>query len=63
MDASFGTLLLNDGKGNFVYSPNKDNGLFIAGNIKDAMIIHVNGSKFLIAGINGADIVNFKLSQ
>jgi hypothetical protein len=63
MDANFGTLLLNDGKGNFVYSANKDNGLFIAGDVKDAMIIHANGSRFLLVGINNSDMVNFKLNQ
>jgi len=63
MDANFGTLLLNDGKGNFVYSGNKDNGLFIAGDVKDALTIDVNGSKFLMIGINGNDLVNFKCNQ
>ena len=63
MDANFGTLLLNDGKGNFVYSANKDNGLFIAGDVKDALTIDVNGSKFLMIGINGNDLLNFKCNQ
>ncbi|HTM91941.1 MAG TPA: FG-GAP-like repeat-containing protein, partial [Flavisolibacter sp.] len=63
MDANFGSLLLNDGKGNFVYSANNDNGLFIAGDVKDAMIIHANGSRFLLAGVNNTDLVNFKLNQ
>jgi hypothetical protein len=63
MDANFGTLLLNDGKGSFIYSANKDNGLFIARDVKDAFIINVSGNKFLLAGINGADLVNFKLNQ
>lgn len=62
MDANFGTLLLNDGKGNFNYSSNRDNGLFIAGDVKDALIIDVNGNKFLMAGINNSDLVNFKLN-
>jgi hypothetical protein len=63
MDANFGTVLLNDGKGNFTYSANKDNGLFIAGDVKDAIIINVNKNKFLVAGINNSDLVNFKLNQ
>jgi enediyne biosynthesis protein E4 len=62
MDANFGTLLLNDGKGRFVYSANKDNGLFIAGDAKDALIVQVNGSKYLIVAVNGADLINFKLN-
>jgi enediyne biosynthesis protein E4 len=63
MDANFGTLLLNDGKGNFKYSSNKDNGLFIAGDVKDAMVITLNGHRFLVAGINNSDLMNFKLNQ
>jgi enediyne biosynthesis protein E4 len=63
MDANFGTLLLNDGKGNFVYSANKDNGLFVAGDAKDGLMIHVNSSKYLLIAINGADMVTYKLNQ
>jgi enediyne biosynthesis protein E4 len=62
MDANFGTLLLNDGKGNFVYSANKDNGLFVAGDAKDGLMIHVNSSKYLLIAINGADMVTYKLN-
>jgi hypothetical protein len=63
MDANFGTLLLNDGKGNFVYSANKDNGLFIAGDVKDALVLRVNGSRYLMVTVNGADFINYKLVQ
>ncbi|MGZ4010854.1 MAG: VCBS repeat-containing protein [Flavisolibacter sp.] len=63
MDANFGTLLLNDGKGNFVYSANKDNGLFIAGDTKDALVLRVTGNKYLLVTINGADLITYKLSQ
>jgi hypothetical protein len=63
MDANFGTLLLNDGKGNFVCSANKDNGLFVAGDVKDATIINENGDKFLLIGANNADLINFKLKR
>ncbi|MGZ3938690.1 MAG: FG-GAP repeat domain-containing protein, partial [Flavisolibacter sp.] len=63
MDANFGTLLLNDGKGNFVYSANKDNGLFIAGDTKDALVLRVTGNKYLLVTINGADLITYKLGQ
>jgi hypothetical protein len=63
MDANFGTLLLNDRHGNFNFSNNSDNGLFISGDVKDATIITVNGSTYLFAAINNADLVNFKLNQ
>jgi hypothetical protein len=63
MDASFGTLLLNDGKGNFFYSPNKENGLLIAGDVKDASVININGLNFLFAFINNGPLMNFKINQ
>lgn len=63
MDANFGTLLLNDGHGNFNFSTNSGNGLFIPGDVKDATLISVNGSNYLMVGINNADLMNFKLNQ
>ena len=40
MDANFGTVLLNDGKGNFRFLQNKEAGLLVAGDVKDAAVIH-----------------------
>ncbi|HEX6846634.1 MAG TPA: VCBS repeat-containing protein [Chitinophagaceae bacterium] len=62
MDANFGTILLNDGKGNFNYLPNKEAGLLIPGDTKDAVIINVNGVKYLLAGINNSPLLTYKLN-
>ena len=63
MDANFGTLLLNDGKGNFRFVPNKEAGLLIAGDVKDAAIIRVKDARYLLIGINNADLLNYKLLE
>ncbi|MEO8763828.1 MAG: VCBS repeat-containing protein [Ginsengibacter sp.] len=63
MDANFGTVLLNDGKGDFHFIPNKEAGLLLAGDVKDAAIIQVKGDPYLLIGINDGALVNFKLMQ
>jgi hypothetical protein len=63
MDANYGTLLLNDGLGNFSFSLNRENGLFVAGDVKDAVTISIGGSEYLLIGINNRDLVNFKISK
>lgn len=63
MDANFGTLLLNDGHGNFIFSNNRDNGLFVPGDVKDAQIVNLNDSHYLLIGINNADLMTFKLNK
>jgi hypothetical protein len=60
MDANFGTILLNDGKGNFTFAGN-NTGLFIAGDVKDAVIMKINDGNYLFTGINNAELLNFKL--
>lgn len=62
MDANFGTVLLNDGKGNFKYAGSSDTGLFVPGDVKDAGIIHANGASYLLIGINNGDILTYKLN-
>jgi enediyne biosynthesis protein E4 len=61
IDASFGTVLLNDGKGNFTYLPQTESGLRIAGDVKDALILKAAGQQFLIAGVNSAKLVTYKI--
>jgi hypothetical protein len=63
MDANFGTLLLNDGKGGFRFIPNKESGLLVAGDVKDAAILRVKKDRYLLIGINNADLVNYKLAE
>ena len=63
MDANFGIVLLNDGKGNFRFVSNNAAGLLVPGDVKDAAIIRVKGDRYLLIGINGADLINFKLVE
>ena len=63
MDANFGTLLLNDGKGNFRFVSNKEAGLLVPGDVKDAAIIRVKDARYLLIGINNADMVTYKLVE
>src|SRR4030095_2581995 len=46
LDANFGTVLLNDGKGNFKYAASSQTGLFVAGDVKDASMIMVKEKKY-----------------
>lgn len=52
MDASLGLVLIGDGKGNFTPLSPAESGLGIKGDIKSILNIEVEGSKFLIFGIN-----------
>lgn len=61
IDASFGTVLLNDGKGNFTYMPQAESGLRIAGDVKDAVILEAAGQRFLIAGVNNSKLVTYSI--
>jgi hypothetical protein len=61
MDASFGMILLNDGKGNFKYQKYTEHGLAVAGDVKDAVFLNYKGDRYLILGINNSELVTFKM--
>lgn len=63
MDACFGTLLLNDGKGNFTYVPQARSGLRMAGDIKDAVPITIGGRQFIVAGVNNSAPLVYRLNR
>jgi hypothetical protein len=63
MDACFGTLLVNDGKGNFTYLPQSGSGLRIAGDVKDAVIIKAGGQEYLVAGINNSSLLTYRINR
>jgi hypothetical protein len=62
VDANFGVVLLNDGKGNFRYVERSATGLFINGDVKDAFFTTINGASYLFVGINNSELFNFKLN-
>jgi hypothetical protein len=61
MDANFGIVLINDGKGNFSYLSQSQSGLQIIGDVKDADLLPIGNEKYLLLGINGAPVMNYKL--
>ena len=63
IDACFGTLLLNDGKANFTYVPQVNSGLRIAGDVKDAIILGINGQQYLVAGVNNNTLLTFRINR
>ena len=62
IDANFGVVLMNDGKGNFTYINQLQSGLRITGDVKDACIIPSAGQPYLFVGVNGGPVVNYKLA-
>lgn len=48
LDASKGTLLKSDGKGNFKFVPNETNGLFIPGDVRSSITIHSGNNDLLV---------------
>jgi hypothetical protein len=61
IDANFGVVLLNDGKGNFSYMPQQQSGLRIVGDVRDAALMPYGSQRYLLVGINGGTLINYKL--
>ena len=63
MDANFGTVLINDGNGQFHYAKPAETGLLVVGDVKDAALINNNGQRILLIGINNSGWMNYKIIQ
>ena len=63
MDASFGTVLLNNGKGEFHVAPFSQTGLLVVGDVKDATLLNSKDANYLLIGINNVGLLNFKINQ
>ena len=61
IDASYGCLLAGDGKGGFNYVTQPVSGLNIKGDVKAAVDIKINNTKFIIAGICNAAMEFYKV--
>jgi len=61
-DASYGTFLKGDGKGNFVSVPSGKSGLFLDGEVRDLTTIEVGGQKYLLAARNKDTMVSLKVN-
>jgi hypothetical protein len=62
IDANFGQLLEGDGKGNFKPVSQQQSGLTITGDTKSLDIIEINGTYYLLVGINNVGIEAYKLN-
>ncbi|WP_207514493.1 VCBS repeat-containing protein [Longitalea luteola] len=51
IDASYGCLLTGDGKGGFAYVPQPNSGLCLKGDVKAAVDLKVNNTRYIVAGI------------
>ncbi len=58
LDASYGDVLINDGKGNFTWTPQKNSGLQVQGEIKDIAVINgKTGNRFLFLRNNQTPVM------
>jgi hypothetical protein len=61
IDASYGCLLTGDGKGGFNYVTQPISGLNIKGDVKSAVDIKINNTKYIITGICNAPMEFYKV--
>jgi len=59
-NASKGVYLKGDGKRSFIYIPPQASGIRVEGEVRDAGVIQVGGSKHMIIGRNNADALLFE---
>lgn len=62
IDANFGQLYKNDGKGNFSYVGQPESGLRLTGDTKSLAVIRVNGQPFLLVGTNNVGVNTYRLN-
>lgn len=63
IDADFGILLINEGKGDFSYSKQRQSGLRVVGDVKDAFCITVNNITYLVAAANSMPLQWYILNK
>jgi hypothetical protein len=63
IDADFGILLLNEGKGNFRYCNQRQSGLRIVGDVKDAVWLTTNNVSWLVTAATGMPLQWYKLNN
>ena len=62
-DASYGTLLVGDGKGHFKAMANKDSGACLKGEIRELKPVTLNGRVHYVGFRNNASVVSFALKK
>lgn len=63
LDASLGDVLINDGKGNFVWLDAFKTGLLLKGEVRDMQPVTINGNQHLLILQNNAVPVLYKINQ
>jgi hypothetical protein len=63
LDASFGNILLNDGKGNFSNLETNQSGLELRGEIRDIQVIKSIGKDYLLVLQNNALPVLYQIKK
>jgi hypothetical protein len=61
LHGSYGTVLMNNKDGSFRYANFDETGLFVAGDVKDVGKINIDGTNYLLIGINNNNMINYKL--
>lgn len=62
-DASYGSLLVNDGKGNFKLVPNRETNLNLIGQIRAMRFLKFGNEKFILAARNKATVQILKVKK
>ena len=63
LDASYGHVLLNEGKGKFTYIPNKESGMNIRGETKSIREIRGANSRYLVITVNNEQPVIYAIKK
>ena len=63
LDASFGDVLINDGKGNFTFMENARSGLNVSGQVRDIALIIGSKSPYALFLINDAAPVMYEIKS
>lgn len=61
-DASYGSFLKGDGKGNFKAVPTRQSGLTLGGELRDLVTINVSGKRYLLGARNNDSVLVFKVN-
>ena len=62
IDANFGQLFENDGKGNFQYVSQSLSGLTTTGDARSMEVIEIGGDTYLLIGVNNVGVETYKLN-
>ena len=62
-DANYGTLLKGDGHGSFTYISQRESGLSIRGDVRDAFVMHTPAGDFLTITVNQQPLQMYRIGE